>query len=391
MEEGEKQEGRWSRGKGWKGHGWGGWGCWGRKRQGSGSKDKSPRHGSGHKKEKLMKMKGFFNEVVAKLVDERINHMLPCIKERIQNGEEPLQQIVSDLVHNGYNCKGCEMNPIKGIRYQCNKCANFNLCQTCEDKIEHEHPLLKIKKVMEESDGKEDFRFFKKLFKQYFKSPHKRGESSSQEKGGRKGHCYYKKIWGLALIFGGEPEQYKEYAEKHPDKRPKDVFKQYASDNGIPESEFNEKFTNFRVQKLAKCFGNPAEKYKQFVSENLDLTQRELMEKLYETGLEKKEDKKCWWGRRFNFNEAKEETKKEGSPEVSPKREKKSKRKDKSNSKEKRRQKKRESPSSEEPKPVDTAEVVKAKGAILMKMNEIFGKENQKRHMKFIDRFFPLG
>ena len=32
------------------------------------------------------------------------------------------------------------------------------------------------------------------------------------------------------------------------------------------------------------------------------------MEKLYEQGIEKKEDKKCWWGgrRRFNFNEAKE-------------------------------------------------------------------------------------
>lgn len=160
-----------------KGHGWG---AWGRKRHGSHSKDRSPRHGSGHKKEKLMKMKGFFDEVVAKLVDERINHMIPCIKERLQKGDESIEQIVSDLTHNGFNCKGCEMNPIKGIRYQCYKCANFNLCQTCEEKVEHEHPLLKIKKVMEESNEKEDFRFFKKLFRQYFKSPHKRGSSSSQ-------------------------------------------------------------------------------------------------------------------------------------------------------------------------------------------------------------------
>lgn len=62
-------------------------------------------------------MKGFFDEVVAKMVDDRITHMLPVLKERIQKGEEPVEKILSDLVHNGYECKGCTMNPITGIRY----------------------------------------------------------------------------------------------------------------------------------------------------------------------------------------------------------------------------------------------------------------------------------
>ena len=118
------------------------------------------------------------------------------------------------------------------------------------------------------------------------------------------------------------------------------------------------------------------------------------MEKLYEQGIEKREDKKCWWGgRRFNFNEAKSETKPEEKPEVSPKREKMSKKKEKkekSHSKEKHR-KRKSSPSLEEPKPIDTPEIVKQKGAILMKMNEIFGNQNQRKHMKFIDKYFALG
>ena len=327
-----------------------------------------------------MKMKGFFDEIVSKMVDDRMNHMLPCLKERIQKGEEPVEKIISDLVHKGYECKGCNMNPITGIRYECPKCANFNFCEKCEDKIEHEHPLLKIKKIMEENKDKEEFKFFKKIFKQYFKPHHGRSSSSSNEKCHKKGpkHHFFKKIWGLALIFGGEPEQYREYAEKHEDKRPKDVFKQYAADNGMPEKEFNEKFINFRIQKLGKCFGNPPEKYREFVAEHLDLTQKELMQALYDKGIEKKEDKKCWWGgRRFNFSEAGEEAVK-----GSPKKDKHSKNKKKSVSKEEKRGRKF-SPL-EEPKPLDTPEVVKAKGGILLKMMEIFGKENQKAYMKFI-------
>lgn len=107
------------------------------------------RHGSCHKKEKFMKIKGFFNEIVSKLVDERVNNLLPCLKERILKGDEIVEEIQSDIVHNGVDCKGCAMNPVIGIRYKCPTCANFDLCQNCEVKIPHDHPLLKIKKVLE--------------------------------------------------------------------------------------------------------------------------------------------------------------------------------------------------------------------------------------------------
>ena len=200
---------------------------------------------------------------------------------------------------------------------------------------------------------------------------------------------FYKKIWGLALIFGGEPDQYTEYAEKHREERPKEVFKAYALENGLTEEQFNEKFVNFRLQKLSKMFGNPVEKYRAFVQENIDLPQRELMDLIYEKGIEKREDKKCWWGRRFNFNEPTKEEK-EASPKKSPKKEKSAK-KEKSEKKNASKDRKRRSPPMEEPKPLDTPEIVKAKGSIMLKMREIFGSEEQFKHMKFIDTYFPLG
>ena len=73
-------------------------------------------------------MKGFFNEVITKMVDERINSMIPILREKILKGEEPIAEINSDLVHNGVACKSCNMSPINGIRYKCPTCVDFNIC-----------------------------------------------------------------------------------------------------------------------------------------------------------------------------------------------------------------------------------------------------------------------
>lgn len=45
----------------------------------------------------------------------------------------------------------------------------------------------------------------------------------------------------------------------------------------------------------------------------------------------------------------------------------------------------------EMPKPLDPPEIVRKKGAILIKMNDIFGKEGVKDYMKFIDQHFSIG
>lgn len=48
--------------------------------------------------------------------------------------------------HEGYECDGCEVAPIKGIRYKCSVCPDYDLCETCEAKGTHaEHPMLKVR------------------------------------------------------------------------------------------------------------------------------------------------------------------------------------------------------------------------------------------------------
>ena len=53
----------------------------------------------------------------------------------------------NENIHIGIKCNICGCESIKGIRYLCGICHNFNLCQKCE-KMEgekHNHPLLKIR------------------------------------------------------------------------------------------------------------------------------------------------------------------------------------------------------------------------------------------------------
>jgi len=50
-------------------------------------------------------------------------------------------------VHYGIACDGCNMIPIRGIRFKCTACPDYDLCESCEAKNIHDpdHPLLKLK------------------------------------------------------------------------------------------------------------------------------------------------------------------------------------------------------------------------------------------------------
>jgi len=53
--------------------------------------------------------------------------------------------------HPGIKCDGCQTMPVRGIRYQCTVCPNFDLCEKCEPgalqqstKHLRSHPMLKL-------------------------------------------------------------------------------------------------------------------------------------------------------------------------------------------------------------------------------------------------------
>jgi len=48
--------------------------------------------------------------------------------------------------HPGITCDGCDLN-IKGIRYKCTECYDFDLCEVCQEKGIHPsgHEMITIK------------------------------------------------------------------------------------------------------------------------------------------------------------------------------------------------------------------------------------------------------
>ncbi|KAL9620237.1 MAG: hypothetical protein Q9160_005246 [Pyrenula sp. 1 TL-2023] len=51
------------------------------------------------------------------------------------------------IVHRGVQCNGCSMMPLRGVRYRCANCADYDLCETCEAMQMHikTHVFYKIR------------------------------------------------------------------------------------------------------------------------------------------------------------------------------------------------------------------------------------------------------
>jgi hypothetical protein len=56
--------------------------------------------------------------------------------------------VINDLSHTGgITCNKCSTSPIRGLRYKCANCVDFDLCETCEAGNNHNstHVFLKIR------------------------------------------------------------------------------------------------------------------------------------------------------------------------------------------------------------------------------------------------------
>lgn len=43
-------------------------------------------------------------------------------------------------------CNSCDVLPIKGTRFRCLICDNFDLCQKCGKNQVHDHPMIRMVK-----------------------------------------------------------------------------------------------------------------------------------------------------------------------------------------------------------------------------------------------------
>jgi len=73
--------------------------------------------------------------------------MLPKLEEKFKEAEEKFKEAFSpenQVVHPAI-CDKCNQR-IVGIRWKCQTCADFDLCNTCRQSKEgsHEHPFVKI-------------------------------------------------------------------------------------------------------------------------------------------------------------------------------------------------------------------------------------------------------
>ncbi|KAK5634896.1 hypothetical protein RRF57_010608 [Xylaria bambusicola] len=86
--------------------------------------------------------------------DEWYNDTTPPLRQRTGENIVTLLFRVSEdnarrnaYVHRGCLCNGCGMLPIRGIRYRCANCPDFDLCEMCESQGSHNkaHVFYKVK------------------------------------------------------------------------------------------------------------------------------------------------------------------------------------------------------------------------------------------------------
>jgi hypothetical protein len=176
-----------------------------------------------------------FKKLIKKELDKQCQQifqdMINC-KELGEKGGEQQINSSEQVVHQNVTCDGCGVGAIKGIRYKCSICKDFDFCAMCEERRGHDHAFLKIYKpeqapvamftVIDENmkNAKADIEqnvreedqfptFFRNMVGSFMRGGHGQGHPRGGARGpwggGRGGHCGgWKKQWKDAQGACGE-------------------------------------------------------------------------------------------------------------------------------------------------------------------------------------------
>ena len=102
----------------------------------------------GHKKGRKDHVKGIPRKALKNLINNELEKQSHEVFKKLLQSDDlpPVEQTAEQaaVVHTNVSCDGCGINPIRGLRYKCSVCKNFDYCAQCEERLGHEHAFLKI-------------------------------------------------------------------------------------------------------------------------------------------------------------------------------------------------------------------------------------------------------
>ena len=177
--------------------------CWQKQTSNSNFKDgvKTNESVEDFKKKIEKKLEKSFNKMKDRLVNKMVKKYEKLLAQQNQTQQTQSNSSAntqnSNVIHERVTCDGCGMHPIRGIRYKCTTCDNFDYCEKCEETVDHGHVFMKIKSpIVYSNRPNHNFR--------------NRGPQNHQESGDqniRQNRCNFFKNMFENLVKGQEPQQ----------------------------------------------------------------------------------------------------------------------------------------------------------------------------------------
>ena len=105
-------------------------------------------------------------DVLANKLDESLKQLSnpqSTDLEIIDNEFKPSFKRIINSIHFGITCDECGVYGIKGRRYKCLVCPNYDLCESCESNLNHDHPMMKVNNPIEQIKLNELSLFYSEL------------------------------------------------------------------------------------------------------------------------------------------------------------------------------------------------------------------------------------